>query len=129
MTQTKANGNRTGQAKLTKMDAVRQALKKLGKDAKAADIQKFVKGTFGLAMTVTHVYNCLSEIRKQAKKKRSAKSQGKKAAASAPAPAAAPARQSTGKGGISLKDMAVAKGLLERVGPDRLHALIDVLVQ
>ena len=129
MAETKANSGRAGQAKPTKMNAVRQALKKLGKDAKAADIQTFVKDTFGLAMTVNHVYNCLSELRKQAKKKRSAKSQGKKEAASAPAPAVAQHRQPTGKGGISLKDMAVAKGLLDRVGPDRLRALIDVLAQ
>ncbi len=129
MAQTKVNGDRAGQAKPTKMNAVRQALKKLGKDAKAVDIQKFVKDTFGLAMTVSHVYNCLSELRKQAKKKRLAKSQEKKEAASVPAPPAAQHRQPTGKGGISLKDMAVAKGLLERVGPDRLRALIDVLAQ
>ena len=129
MAQTKVKGNKAGQAKPTKMDAVRKALKKLGKDAKAVDIQTFIKGTFGLAMTVSHVYNCLSEIRKQAKKKRLAKSQGKKAAASAPAPAVAQHRQPTGKGGINLKDMAVAKGLLERVGPDQLRALIDVLVR
>ena len=129
MTETKVNGDRAGQAKPTKMNAVRQALKKLGKDAKAADIQTFVKGTFGLAMTVSHVYNCLSEIRKQAKKKRLAKSQGKKEAASVPAPPVAQHRQPTGKGGVSLEDMAVAKGLLKRVGPDRLHPLIDVLVQ
>jgi hypothetical protein len=117
------------------MNAVRQTLKKLGKDTKAADIQKFVKDTFGLAMTVNHVYTCLSQLRKRAKKKRLAKSQAKQEAASAPAPAvaqhrpASPPRQPTGQGGLSLKDMAVAKGLLERVGPDRLRALIDVLAQ
>ena len=129
MAENKVKGNKAGQAKPTKMNAVRQAVKKLGKDAKAADIQKFVQNTFGLAMTVNHVYNCLSELRKQAKKKRLAKSQEKKGAASAPAPAVAPPRQPTGKGGVSLEDMAVTKGLLKRVGHDRLHALIDVLVQ
>jgi hypothetical protein len=129
MAQTKTNGDKAGQAKPTKIDAVRQALKKLGKDARAADIQTFVKGTFGLTMTIEHIYNCMSEIRRQAKKKRAAKSQGKKEAASVPAPAVAPKPQPTGKGGISLQDMAVAKGLLQRVGSEQLRALIDVLAQ
>src|SRR4051794_36375591 len=92
MAETKGKGNKAGQAKLTKMDAVRQALKKLGKDAKAADIRTFVKGTFGLEMTIDHIYTCLSELRKRAKKKRLAKSQEKKTAPSAPAPAVAPPR-------------------------------------
>ncbi len=131
MAETKARGDRAGRPKPTKMDAVREAQGKLGKDAKAADIQKYVRDTFGHDMKIDHVYNCLSEIRRQAGK--TAKPTARKEAA--PAPAAArqtpppPPRPAAPAGGIELKDIAAAKGLVERLGPARLRELIDLLAR
>jgi hypothetical protein len=122
---------------LTKMEAVRRAVAQLGKDAKASEVHGWVKDKLGVEMTIAHVHNCMSEIRKQAKKKRAGKRAARKLAAAAsastpaaqPRPASPPRPAAGGSGGISLEDIEAAKGLLERVGADRLRALIDLLAR
>jgi hypothetical protein len=42
---------------ISKMDAVRQAIKEFGRDASPTKIQEFVKTKFGLEMTTGHVSN------------------------------------------------------------------------
>lgn len=51
---------------VSKVNAVRQALSKLGNDATPTEIQGFVKKTHGLDMTAAHVSNCKSTILKEA---------------------------------------------------------------
>ncbi len=65
---TSGNGAARGQ-KPNKTEAVKLGQRELGKDAKAADLQKFARDRFGLDIGINHVYNILSEIRKADKKK------------------------------------------------------------
>jgi hypothetical protein len=111
---------------ITKMDAVRQAISELGKDASPIKIQEFVKSTFKMDMTVGHVSNYRTTvIRENGKKPAAAK---EAAPASAPAPAPVKAASSSAKGsGVSLSDLAAVKGLVGRVGEENLKSLIGIL--
>ncbi len=59
----KANGS-TPQGGMTRIEAVRQALVTLGKDATRNDLQNFIKDNYGFQMTLGHISNCKGEIRK-----------------------------------------------------------------
>ena len=127
---------------VSKIDAVRQALEKLGQDAPRPELQEFIKKTFGYVMSTDHISNCKSELRRRARKRKPAVA---RAAVTAPAPQpAAPSLQlhrakssvqhgngmvdaNGSVGGISLLDIGAVKGLLGRVSADALKGLIDVL--
>jgi hypothetical protein len=114
---------------ITKKEAVRQALSKLGKDASRSDIQKFVQNNYGLQMTLDHISNCKGELSKEKGHAKSALT--KQPAASKPEPkkpASSPARKSDSHG-ISLEDIETVKDLVERVGAESLRHLIDVLAR
>jgi hypothetical protein len=108
---------------ITKIEAVRQALGKLGKDASRPEIQKFIKNNFRLDITPDHISNCKAELRKR-------KGPAKKAVSQQPAaqkhepkkPASGPKAD-----GISLTDIDTVKDLVERVGAGSLRKLIDVM--
>ena len=51
---------------MTKLEAVRQALSELGKDAMPTQIKGFVKERFGLEMTTDHISTAKSDIRRRA---------------------------------------------------------------
>jgi hypothetical protein len=107
---------------ITKMDAVRQAISELGKDASPMKIQEFVKSKFKMDMTVGHVSNYKTTILRAKGRKPAAAKEA--AAAPAPAkPAPAPAKGS----GVSLSDLAAVKGLVGRVGEENLKSLIGIL--
>ena len=117
---------------ITKQEAVRRAVAVLGKTAPAKDIQKHVKDTFGLDMTIDHIYNAKSNVLAKGKKKAS-KTTGKQpapsetAAAHPPVPPVPVARQPAGA--IRLEDLEAVKGLLGRVGADNLKALAALLAR
>jgi hypothetical protein len=125
-------------AKLTKMDAVKQAQAKLGKDAKPLAIQKYVKDELGIDISTAVVSAYKKEIAKKAKKGQAgAKPKGRAKAApvasaaareTAPKPPAAtkPAAES---GGVPLKDILAVKELVERLGAGPLHTLIDAFAR
>ncbi len=105
---------------VSKTDAVKQALAKLGKKAKPAAIHDFVASEFGLEIGLGHISNIKSTLKKT--RKRTAK----------PEPVAAvthangkPARET----GVSLADIEATKQLAERVGVKQLHALIDLVAK
>jgi hypothetical protein len=110
---------------ISKIDAVRSALKELGNDAMPGKIQDFVKEKFGLEMSTGHVSNYKSHLLKK-KGKRGRKKKVVDAAptamAAAPVKAAAPVRVS-----VSLTDIAAVKELVGRVGEDNLKNLIGLL--
>ena len=117
---------------ITKMEAVRQALGKLGKDASRPEIQKFVKDTYGLQMTLDHISNCKGELRKKKGPAKTAASQQPAKAAVSQQPAAQkhePKKPASGTKGhaIGLKDIDTVKDLVERVGAESLRQLIGVL--
>jgi hypothetical protein len=128
----KSDSNPAAGKKLTKMAAVRQAFESIGKDAKAADIQDHVKREFGLDMTIDHIYNCMSEVRRQWKKKGRKGKKKKAAAAAAPAAAAAtaaPKKAAGGAGSVSLEDLEATQALVKRLGVDGARRLINLLAR
>jgi hypothetical protein len=120
---------------MTKMEAVRQALAELGKDAKPLQLRAFVKERFGIDMTADHVSTYKGQIlRKQQGAGRALKAKAAKppAAPNAEPGQAAPTPQPKARGtaaGIGLGDITAVKDLVERVGADTLKQLIDVLAR
>jgi hypothetical protein len=113
---------------MTKIEALRQAVKKLGKDATSLEFQGYLKKRFGLEMTREHITKYRGDLRRE--------QSGRKNSQARPAPAAradasrSPStspKQSTGKDGIPLEDIQAVKILVGRVGADDLRKLIDVL--
>jgi hypothetical protein len=128
-----ANGHRapagpsSAPARINKTDAMRQALGELGRDAKPAPIQAFLKDRFNLEMSTQLVYKYKSDLK--AAKKPAAKKAGPKKRAPEPAvqPSSAntsPAQGGKAKGGILLADVLAVKFLVQRLGRDQLRGLI-----
>ncbi len=85
---------------ITKMEGVRRALKALGKNASAADIQDYVKKEFDMDMSRDHIYVARGQVRK----KRKGKGAGRKAANGPKEPAARTraGKKKSAEGGISM---------------------------
>ncbi len=120
-------------AVMTKREAVERALGSLGRDAKPKRIKVFIKDKFGIEMTPDHISNYKSDIRRRKGGKKKGKG-GRPPAAAAPAPAQPAPRPRAAAGGavpgsIPLADIDLAKGLVERLGVERLRALISVLAR
>jgi hypothetical protein len=116
---------------IKKMEAVRQALNELGKDAMPLRIQAWVKQKYGIEMSADHVSVCKGTILRKARGKRKTRAvtQASVAQNSAePHEQARPAPAARGNG-ISLDDIAAVKGLVERVGANCLKQLVDVLAR
>ena len=113
---------------------MRLALAELGKDAKTAAIQSFVKERFNIDMTAGHAKTSKGKILREAAKEKAA---GKPATARKPAPASqvkpAPAKPAAKaaarKGRIAIADVLTLDRLLERVGAKELLTLLDVMAK
>src|SRR5438045_942493 len=111
-------------ANITKVEAVRRALKALGKDATPSKLQPYIKQTFGIDMTPAHVTTCKGVVLRKKKKpgpKPKVQPLEPLVRQSAPTPAKA------SRNGISLEDIQSVKGLIGRVGADQLKGLIDLM--
>jgi hypothetical protein len=111
--------------KLTKMEAVRQAVARLGWDAKPKQLQKHIRRRFGVEMTADHISTCKDGLAKKAGR---TKTQPAPVAASAARQTAAKPAARAG-GGVPLKDILAVKELLGRLGAATLHALIDAFAR
>jgi hypothetical protein len=104
--------------KKSKMDVMRETIAKLGKDASAKDIQDHLKKA-GVHMSIEMVYtykgNVLRELGGRKKGKRRGPKPGRKAATA------------NGAGGISVRDIQDVKGLVDRLGAEKLLQLANVL--
>jgi hypothetical protein len=119
---------------ITKIEAVRQALSKLGKAASRPAIQKFIKNNYRLDITPDHISNCKAELRKRKGPAKKAVSQQPAKTAMSQQPAAAkpePKKPASGAKGhaIGLEDIETVKDLVERVGAGSLRKLIDVMAR
>ncbi len=103
--------------RINKMEIVRQALKKLGDEAKPTEIRDLVAKKNHLQLSLNLISNYKNSILK--------KVSGQSAVLRAPA--ASPSRSNGVAGGISLDDIQAVKTLAERLGVAKLHSLIDVL--
>jgi hypothetical protein len=108
----------------SKMEAVRQALRALGEDAKPRVIQEYLQQRFDLGMSRDHISVYKSDL----KRKLTRKPQGRATPAAPPVrEPATPAPKAPGKGDIGLEDLLVLKKLVERVGATKLLGLVDAL--
>jgi len=106
---------------LSKMDAVRQALNELGKDAQPLAIQEFVN-KLGIKMETGVISSYKTTITKA-----SASGNGRrKKKKGRPAGAAAKARPA---GGISVGDIQTIKSLSDKLGADMVSKLAGVLAK
>jgi hypothetical protein len=106
-----------------KMDAVRRALAKIGRNAKPADIRKHILARFGMDLGTDLISTYKGDINRKRGKGKKGGAKKQQAAAAAPAkPAPRPVAKS-----ISLEDMRLVKGLVARVGGDALKGVIDLL--
>jgi hypothetical protein len=129
-----AEKNGAPQAKLTKMDAVKQAQAKLGKGAMPLAIQKYVKDELGIDISTAVISGYKKEIARKAKggqagPKGPAKAQAAPVAAAAARETAPKAPATAKPGGIPLKDILTVKEMVERLGAGSLHTLIDAFAR
>ena len=104
-------------------------LRKLGKGAKPLQLQAHIKKTFGIEMSTDHISTYKGDIaRKKAKAKAARKAESAQPTIAKPAVHKA---KPTVKGADSvlLDDVLTTKGLLDRVGADRLRMLINGLAE
>lgn len=110
---------------ISKTEAVRQAMGKVGVDAERAELHKFIKEQFGIEITPDQVSNIRSELRGR-KKQPAPKPLVRAAPGTSVAKAVTPAKGVTV---ISLADIAAAKDLLTRSSAADLKQLLDLLAR
>ena len=111
-----------GQETISKMEAVRRALDKMGPEAKPSEMQPYIKCEFGIEMTTDHISTYKGDILKKKRKKAAGKTPQ---APKALPPVSALAPQAS----ILLEDVLTVKALLDRVGAESLRFLIDGLAK
>jgi hypothetical protein len=119
------------EGKLTKQEAVRQALATLGRDAKPLQLQEWIREHLGIKMTADHVSTAKGIILKKGKKA-ARKKPGAPEAVTGPAqkePAIKPQAPTGKETGIPLDDILTVKELVGRLGAGPLHTLIDAFAR
>jgi hypothetical protein len=111
---TAANGPGATPARINKMQAMRDALQKLGSDASSADLYKELK-RHGVEMSTKNIATYKSDILRKAAEQ----------AEHSLRPAAGNGKSSA----VAMHDILTLKELVNRVGPDHLHKLIDVMAR
>jgi len=109
---------------ISKLDAMRQAVAKLGKDAPLADLLKTIKQDFGITLDRGLAYNYKSLVSsKPATGKRKGRKPGPKPKAVATAAA------TTDGASITLADIQAVKALADRIGAEKVSQLAKVLAR
>jgi hypothetical protein len=103
---------------ISKMDAVRGALKKLGRKAKPQDIQAFIRSEFHVAMEPMLISNYKSHLIRKAHRRRM--KMRRQAAAVAHAPVI---------GAFSLGDIQAVKQVVRQIGAEKVQELAAVLAK
>lgn len=124
--------------RLTKTEAVRRALAKLGPDAKPAAIQTYVRDECGVEMTTDHISTTKGILLRKAGGPSSngagenVATRTAKRTSRTPAPAG-DADTSSGSQrsikGISLDDVETVKRLTGRIGAEQLHRLVRLMAE
>jgi hypothetical protein len=119
-TKHRTQGSKKGQAKgtgISKMDAIRQSLDKLGDDAMPLQIKDHLKSKFGIDTDTTLISTYKSTIlrEKKSKKPLGRHPRGKAAASSTEA--------------VTMEDIKVLKELTDRLGVDQVGELAEVLAK
>jgi hypothetical protein len=107
---------------ISKLDAMRQAVAKLGKDAPLADLLKTIKQDFGINLDRALAYNYKSLVSsKAATGKRRGRKPGRK-----PAAVAVDGRRTAS---ITIDDIQAVKALADRIGAEKVKELAQVLAK
>jgi hypothetical protein len=105
--------------KITKMEAMRQTVAKLGKDASAKEIQDHLKKELGIEMSIEMVYTYKGVALKQL----GGKKKGKRRKAKPTKVLAA----TTEADGISVADIQAVKAIVDKLGARKVLELAEVL--
>jgi class 3 adenylate cyclase len=116
-----AENGRTSSGRLNKAACMRQALAKLGYDAKPKQIQGYLWKKFGLEMDTKMI-----STYKGTAKKTAAQSGLMQVSA---VQAAEPARAKPSTGALGIADVRAVKELADHLGADKVRALLDILYQ
>jgi hypothetical protein len=116
---TKPTAKPAGKA-MSKMDAVRDALRKEGDDTKPMEIKTYIKKNFNITMDPSVISSYKTSILSKERKKGVRKALGR--------PPMAAGRLSNSHH-LSIEDIRAVKDLADRIGMDRLRQLADVLAK
>jgi hypothetical protein len=112
---------------VSKLEAMRQAVAKLGKDAPLLDLLKVIKDDFGMTLDRSLAYNYKSLVTsKPATGKRKGRKPGRKSKAVATAAAVTNDRKAVA---ISIEDIQAVKALADRIGAEKVSQLAKVMAQ
>ena len=104
---------------MSKMDAMRKALRRMGDDAKPLALQEHIKTRFGIDMSPTVISSYKTYLLKkegsQSKIIRKAVSESPRVTKSAPA--------------ITLEEISAVKALADRIGAEKVKKLAEVLAK
>ena len=126
---------------ITKQEAVRRALKAMGRAATPSQMQPYIKENFGIDMSTDHISTSKSTVLHKKKGGKGAKKPAAQGAAATEGEAKEgvgrkvvvqhkPAAPRGGKeAGIPLADILYVKRLVGRLGPEQLHTLIDAFAK
>lgn len=120
VTSTEKNGQT-----ISKMDAMRQTLKTLGKDTMPKVIGEYLKTTYAIEMSPNVISTYKGLVLKGGKKK---KKSGKKAAMVS-APASMSSTFTHGRSSFSIDDIRAVQELAGRLGAQKLKELAEVLAK
>jgi hypothetical protein len=114
-----AKSKSTGQdSGMSKLEGVRRAVAKLGRDAKPQDIQPYLKEHFAIDMPTTLISNYKSHLARKAARKRARK---RKLAASAAVASAANGN------GFTIQEIEAVKQVVAEIGAEKVQQLAAVL--
>jgi hypothetical protein len=118
----KANNNQGADPRSNKMEAVRQAMSKLGYDASPLEIQKFIKDSFDVDMSANMISSYKSTLRNKAGMagRRRRRGRPRKIDSAVPVSAAFP-------DAVPLKDLRTIRDIAGRIGKKGLRELVEWL--
>jgi hypothetical protein len=105
---------------MSKMDAVREALRKEGDDTKPMEIKSYIKKNFNITMDPTVISSYKTSILSKERKKGGRKAGGRALIATG---------RAANSHHISIEDIRSVKDLADRIGIDRLRQLAEVLAK
>jgi hypothetical protein len=117
-TETKATAGNGAEKGPSKTEMVRQAMEK-GRKRKPLSIQEWVQQKYNVFIEAAHISTIKSNLRNKSKKPR-------KSSAEAPEAAAAPRRKSNAES-LSLEEIRLVKGLVDRIGRDNFKQVVELL--
>lgn len=116
---TEPSGNASnGAARPSKKEMVRQAM--LAGKKKPADIQQWIKDRYNETLTTQHISTNKSNLRK-------GKRRGRKPAAEATSDTAPAPRRRGNADSLSVEEIRLVKGLVDRIGSDKFKAVVELL--